>query len=146
MEKKLNIALVAHDVRKRELVDWAAYNSEFLSHHNLWGTGTTARKISEATGLEVARLKSGPLGGDAEIAAKIANNEIDFLVFFCDNLATQGHQNDVFGLVRIASLYNIPFAMNRSSADMMITSPLLVDTNYEKITPKVISEYAKRSI
>ena len=144
--KHLNIALVAHDRRKKELVEWATYNREFLKDHYLVGTGTTARLISEATGLEVTGLHSGPLGGDAEIGGMICNGDVDFLVFFCDNLTTQGHQNDVFSLVRLASLYNIPFATNRTTADCIITSPLLMDEAYQVILPDAIANYQNRQL
>lgn len=142
----MNIALVAHDARKQELLDWVVYNKDFLSKHNLWGTGTTARLIRDTANLEIVGLKSGPLGGDAEIGGMIANGQIDMLVFFCDNLSTQGHQNDVFGLVRIASLYNIPFAVNRTSADFIITSPLVDDDNYKIKLPAVIENYKNRKL
>ena len=142
----MTIALVAHDARKKELVEWAEYNKEFLANHELVGTGTTARLIHEQTGLDVIRCKSGPLGGDAQIAAYIAEGKVDCLIFFCDNLAAQGHQNDVFGLVRIASLYNIPFATNRTTGDYIVTSPLITDPDYKRSLPEVIEKYAARSL
>ena len=122
--KKLNIALVAHDGRKEELISWVKFNASMLSKHNLYATGTTGRLIDEISievdGEEtfpfrgkVTRLLSGPLGGDQQIGAMIAERRIDMLIFFCDNLIVQGHQNDVSALSRLASLYNIAFATNR---------------------------------
>ena len=134
--KHLNIALVAHDGRKDELLSWVKFNATMLSKHNLFATGTTGRLISElpvvVDGKEtfpfkgkVTRLLSGPLGGDQQIGAMIAERKIDILIFFCDNLIVQGHQNDVSALSRLASLYNIAFATNRTTADLLLTSPLL---------------------
>lgn len=128
-----NIALVAHDSRKAELLSWVKFNAGVLKGCNLFCTGTTGRLVKETLSKvlepdelpDVECLLSGPLGGDFEIGAMIAEGKIDMLVFFCDNLIMQGHQNDVMGLVRLASLYNIPFATNRSTADFIITSPLL---------------------
>lgn len=145
---KLNIALVAHDARKKELIEWAEYNKEWLSQHNLFGTGTTGRLLKENCELDVTGLMSGPLGGDAQIGAMIAEGEVNLLIFFCDNLSTQGHQNDIFGLVRLASLYNIPFATNRTTADCIITSPLLNEEaeNYEIKLPAAIDNYRNRKL
>ena len=148
-----NIALVAHDSRKQELVDWVRFNAGSLKHCHLYCTGTTARLVdaalTELLGPEapaVVRLLSGPLGGDFEIGGMIAEGKIDMLVFFCDNLIMQGHQNDVMGLVRLASLYNIPFATNRSTADFIISSPLYTDTEYERIIPNCIDSYKNRKL
>lgn len=162
--KRLNIALVAHDARKEELVSWCKHNSVWLSKHNLYGTGTTAKILGNIAvlhdtsnlpedsitsawymmPLQVQPLLSGPLGGDQQIGAMIAEGKIDVLIFFCDNLITQGHQQDVSALTRLASLYNIAFATNRTTADMLVTSPLLTDDNYEKIVPSVIENYSNR--
>ena len=148
-----NIALVAHDSRKQELVDWVRFNAGSLKHCHLYCTGTTGRLVdaalTELLGHEapaVVRLLSGPLGGDFEIGGMIAEGKIDMLVFFCDNLIMQGHQNDVMGLVRLASLYNIPFATNRSTADFIISSPLYTDTEYERIIPNCIDSYKNRKL
>ena len=148
-----NIALVAHDSRKQELVDWVRFNAGSLKHCHLYCTGTTGRLVdaalTELLGPEapaVVRLLSGPLGGDFEIGGMIAEGKIDMLVFFCDNLIMQGHQNDVMGLVRLASLYNIPFATNRSTADFIISSPLYTDTEYERIIPNCIDSYKIRKL
>ena len=162
--KKLNIALVAHDARKQELLEWCTHNSTWLSQHNLYGTGTTAKKISQivtVTGYtpcndftlenicqlsHITPLLSGPLGGDQQIGAMIAEGKIDVLIFFCDNLITQGHQQDVGALSRLASLYNIAFATNRTTADMLITSPLLTDDDYNRIIPAAIDRYKNRNL
>ena len=164
MDKKLNIALVAHDARKRELIDWVTYNIDVLKNHNLYATGTTGRLISNIDVCcdelldeciyhfykplqdNVTCLLSGPLGGDQQIGAMIAEGKIDILIFFCDNLITQGHQQDVGALVRLASLYNIGFATNRTTADMLITSSLLDDPNYERVIPTAIKSYQNRQI
>lgn len=162
--KKLNIALVAHDARKQELVEWCTHNAQWLSKHTLFGTGTTARMLSNipvindtsdlpvgtaiadwyTMPLSIKPLLSGPLGGDQQIGAMIAQGEIDILIFFCDNLITQGHQQDVGALTRLASLYNIPFATNRTTADMLVTSPLICDEEYERIIPSAIENYKRR--
>lgn len=161
MKKRLNIALVAHDARKQEMVDWCTHNAKWLNKHKLYGTGTTAMLLNqimvpvereegfvspdcEALPLSVKPLLSGPLGGDQVIGGMIANGEIDVLIFFCDNLITQGHQQDVGALVRLASLYNIVFATNRNTADMIITSPLITDENYVPIVPSAIENYKNR--
>ena len=162
--KKLNIALVAHDARKQELVDWCTHNAQWLSRHTLYGTGTTAKMLSGIPvinnisdlpenaitpawymmPLRIQPLLSGPLGGDQQIGAMIAEGKIDVLIFFCDNLITQGHQQDVGALSRLASLYNIAFATNRTTADMILTSSLIEDENYERVIPSVIDNYKNR--
>ncbi len=149
-----NIALVAHDSRKAELMSWVKFNARVLKDCRLYCTGTTGRLVKEtltaALGddvqLDVICKLSGPLGGDFEIGAMIAEGSIDMLVFFCDNLIMQGHQNDVMGLVRLASLYNIPFATNRSTADFIITSPLFSSTEYKRIIPACIESYKNRKL
>lgn len=161
MKKRLNIALVAHDARKQELVEWCTHNAQWLNKHKLFGTGTTARMLNqimvpverkegfimpdcESLPLSVKPLLSGPLGGDQQIGSMIAQGEIDVLIFFCDNLITQGHHQDVGALVRLASLYNIPFATNRTTADMIVTSPLTADEEYTPIIPAAIDNYKNR--
>jgi methylglyoxal synthase len=162
--KKLNIALVAHDARKHELIEWIKHNVNTLKNHNLYATGTTGKLIENidavwapASGEQyvekkgpligrVYKLLSGPLGGDQQIGAMIAEGKIDVLIFFCDNLITQGHQQDVGALSRLASLYNIAFATNRTTADMIITSSLIDDEDYERIIPAAINNYKNRSI
>lgn len=148
-----NIGFVAHDSRKAELIDWVKYNAETIKHCTLYCTGTTGRLIQEALSEllkeecpEVHCLHSGPLGGDAEVGAMIAQGKLDMLVFFCDNLIVQGHQNDVLGLSRLASLYNIPYASNRSSADFIISSPLFTSVDYERMIPNCIESYKNRKL
>ena len=140
------IALVAHDARKQELVSWVRFNAGSLKDCTLFCTGTTGRLVEEALQEvlgenmpKMEKLLSGPLGGDAQIGALM-------LVFFCDNLIMQGHQNDVMSLVRLASLYNIPFATNRSTADFIISSPLYCDDSYERIIPACIESYKNRKL
>lgn len=164
--KTLNIALVAHDARKKELIEWCRFNAEFLSQHNLYATGTTGRLIQEMFielddpsnfpngekemkryyEQKVTRLLSGPIGGDQMIGAMIAEGKIDVLIFFCDNLITQGHQQDVGALVRLASLHNIIFATNRTTADIIVTSPLTIDETYERVIPSAIQSYVERKL
>lgn len=119
MERK-RVALIAHDNKKAEIVEWAGKNKEPLSRFDLCGTGTTARMISEATGLTVHGYLSGPLGGDLQIGAKAAEGEIDMIIFFWDPLTSQPHDPDVKALLRIAVVYDIPIATNRATADMLI--------------------------
>ena len=157
----MRIALVAHDARKQELVEWCTHNAQTLSKHTLFGTGTTARLLGKISvvneptpgaatmdwhtmPLQVEPLLSGPLGGDQQIGAMIAEGKIDCLIFFCDNLITQGHQQDVGALVRLASLYNVAFATNRTTADMIMTSPLFDNKDYKPIIPAAIEKYKNR--
>ena len=158
----MNIALVAHDARKNELIDWVTYNINVLKEHNLYATGTTGKLISNIEVCDdalldeciyhfykplqdkVTCLLSGPLGGDSQIGAMIAEGKIDMLIFFCDNLITQGHQQDVGALSRLASLYNIAFATNRTTADMILTSSLFNSPDYERIIPSAIEKYKNR--
>ncbi len=120
-----NIALIAHDHRKAELVDWVKFNKGTLSRHHLYATGTTGQLLMDETALPITRFKSGPLGGDQQIGAKIVGGEIDFMIFFWDPMSSQPHDVDVKALLRLAVLYNIPTACNRSTADYLISSPLL---------------------
>ena len=120
--KTKHIALVAHDGKKKELVDWCDRNKEILKCHFLCGTGTTSRLIAERTGLPVKGYCSGPLGRDQQIGAKIVEGVIDFVVFFSDPLTAQPHDPDVKALMRIAQVYDIPMAVNKATADFMITS------------------------
>ena len=124
MQKK-TIVLIAHDNKKAEMVSWAMKNREVLSRFNLCGTGTTAKLVAESTELDVFRYLSGPLGGDQQIGAKIAERQIDIVVFFWDPLQAQPHDPDVKALLRIAVVYDIPIATNKATADYVITSSLL---------------------
>ncbi|QAT48723.1 methylglyoxal synthase [Caproiciproducens sp. NJN-50] len=128
--KKKTIALIAHDGKKRELIDWCSKNRETLKNHSLCGTGTTARLVAETTGLPVKGYNSGPLGGDQQVGAKIVEGIINFVVFFSDPLEAQPHDPDVKALLRIAQVYDIPIANNKATADFMIHSPLM-DQEYE---------------
>ena len=128
--KQKNIALIAHDQKKRELIDWCQEHREVLAKHFLCGTGTTARMITDSTGLPVKGYNSGPLGGDQQIGAKIVEGKIDFVIFFSDPLTAQPHDPDVKALLRIAQVYDIPIANNKASADFMSTSSYM-DQEYE---------------
>ncbi|BCN30036.1 methylglyoxal synthase [Anaeromicropila herbilytica] len=120
--KQKHIALIAHDSKKPELIQWVEDNKEILKNHFLCGTGTSARLIADKTGLPVRGYNSGPLGGDQQIGAKIVEGGIDFVVFFWDPLEAQPHDPDVRALLRIAVVYDIPIANNKSTADFMLTS------------------------
>lgn len=138
---KINtIALVAHDNRKKDLIEWVWFNRKTLEQYSLICTGTTGRLVREALekdsgnkDLDITRLKSGPLGGDQQLGAMIAEGKIDMIVFFWDPMQQQPHDVDVKALLRISNLYNIPTACNRSTADFLISSPLFT-SDYEKIT------------
>jgi methylglyoxal synthase len=128
------IGLVAHDNKKADLVEWATYNRQLLLRHDLVATGTTGTLLEEELGVGVVKLQSGPLGGDQQLGALIADDGIDFLVFFWDPLEPQPHDPDVKALLRIAVVWNIPVACNRASADFMISSPLMAGS-YERAKP-----------
>ncbi len=142
MQAQKKIALIAHDARKPDLLEWIHFNRETLSHHFLYATGTTGALIVQETGLPVTRYKSGPLGGDQQIGAKIAEGEIDFLIFFWDPLEPQPHDPDVKALLRLAVLYNIPTASNRATADFLIASPFMAET-YQRIVPDYLTRLRK---
>ena len=131
LPRRKRIALVAHDARKQDLLDWAEFNKEELGEHTLYGTGTTAALLAQRLGLDVIAFNSGPLGGDQQIGAKIVEGEIDMMLFFWDPLESQPHDPDVRALLRVAVLKNIPVATNRSSADFIFSSPLM-DERYER--------------
>ncbi|HOO42798.1 MAG TPA: methylglyoxal synthase [Bacteroidales bacterium] len=138
------LALVAHDHRKNDLIEWVEFNKDRLIKHKLVCTGTTGRMVEKATGIDVKTLKSGPLGGDQQMGALIAEGKIDILIFFWDPMQPQPHDVDVKALLRIASLYNIPTAYNRSTADFLISSPLF-ESSYIP-APQSFDEYLNRSL
>ena len=125
MVKKKTVALIAHDNKKPDIVNWAVNNRAALERFDLCGTGTTARLVAEATGLNAKRYLSGPLGGDQQIGAKIAEKKIDVVIFFWDPLAAQPHDPDVIALLRIAVVYDIPIATNKATANYVINSSLM---------------------
>ncbi len=131
--KQKRIALIAHDGKKKELIEWCNTNKEILRNHFLCGTGTTARMISDYTDLPVKGYNSGPLGGDQQIGAKIVEGNIDFVVFFSDPLEAQPHDPDVKALLRIAQVYDIPIANNKATADFMITSKFMEEEYEHKV-------------
>lgn len=120
--KKQTIALIAHDNKKSDIVNWSLKNKDTLAKYDLCGTGTTARLIAEATDLTVKRYLSGPLGGDQQIGAKVAEGKIDIVIFFWDPLESQPHDPDIKALLRIANVYDVPIATNRATADFVIHS------------------------
>ncbi len=129
------IALVAHDNKKADLLEWARYNRDLLANHQLLATGTTGALLEEALQVPMVKLQSGPLGGDQQVGARIAEGTVDLVIFFWDPLQPQPHDPDVKALLRIAVVWNIPVACNRASADYMISSPLL-SSAYERQLPE----------
>lgn len=132
---KKRIALVAHDNKKLDLLEWASFNRDTLARHALYATGTTGELIGNELNLDVVRLESGPLGGDQQVGAMISRGELDFLVFFWDPLEPQPHDPDVKALLRMTVVWNIPVACNRSTADFMIASPLM-SQRYRPLPPQ----------
>lgn len=138
------IALIAHDTRKKDMVEWCGEHKAELTKHFLYGTGTTAKLISEHLNLPIRALKSGPLGGDQQIGSLIVEGEIDFMIFLWDPMSTHPHDPDVKALLRIAALYNIPVATNRSTADFIMTSDLMNRTYDRRIMN--FDKYLNRSL
>ena len=156
MEKRMTIALIAHDAMKHDLAEWVAWHWEQLLSHRLICTGTTGRIVAETlmerrgdeasnTRYDITMLKSGPLGGDQQLGAMIASNDIDMLIFFWDPMSAQPHDVDVKALLRLATLYNVPTAINRSTADFMISSVLMTNADYKPVI-KDYSSYIQRTI
>ena len=131
LSKQKSIALIAHDNKKPEIIDWCLANKSILEHHFLCGTGTTAKMIAEKTGLPIRGYNSGPLGGDQQIGSRIVEGKIDLVVFFSDPLQAQPHDPDVKALLRIAQVFDIPIANNRATADFIITSKFM-ETEYTR--------------
>ena len=144
LERDKKVALVAHDNKKRDLVEWAKYNRDLLAHHTIYATGTTGTLLEQELGFPILKLGSGPLGGDQQIGAKIVDGDIDFLIFFWDPLESMSHDPDVKALLRMAVVWNIPIACNRATADFMISSPLM-DEEYHRLLPKY-DQYRNRLI
>jgi methylglyoxal synthase len=144
MRKRKHIALIAHDSKKPEMLDWVKYNLKILRGHTLYATGTTGTLLAEKLRLDIIRMESGPLGGDLQIGALIAQRKMDLVIFFWDPLESQPHDPDVRALLRIAAVWNVPLACNRSTADFMISSPLM-QSDYEQSLPDYKS-YRQRLI
>jgi methylglyoxal synthase len=144
LDARKKIALVAHDNKKAELVEWAIYNKTVLSRHRLYATGTTGSLLENAIDQSITKFFSGPLGGDLQVGAAIAEGKIDVLIFFWDPMEAQPHDPDVKALLRVAVTYNIPVACDRATADFLLTSPLMHE-KYEAILPDY-SLYLKRKI
>jgi methylglyoxal synthase len=140
MGKKKSIALIAHDNMKQNLLEWAKYNKDVLGRHDLFATGTTGAVLSKELGLKITALQSGPLGGDQQIGARIAEGTIEFLIFFWDPLEPHPHDPDVKALLRIAVLWNIPIACNRASADFMISSHLMSEDYSRRVAEPASDE------
>ena len=139
-----NIALVAHDHKKRDLIDWVEYNKTELARHELIATGTTGRLIEDQLDRPVKKLLSGPLGGDQQIGSMIAEGKVDVLIFFWDPMEAQPHDPDIKALLRVAVTWNIPFACDRATADFLLTSPLMFNS-YDCAIPDY-SAYIKRPV
>jgi len=144
MESRKRIALVAHDNKKAELIEWAVFNRTTLAKHRLYATGTTGALLEEELDQSVTKLQSGPLGGDLQIGAKIAEGKLDILIFFWDPMEAQPHDPDIKALLRIAVTWNIPIACDRATADFILTSPLMKEP-YEPVIEDY-SVYLKRKI
>jgi methylglyoxal synthase len=145
MQKKKRIALVAHDNTKPDLMQWARDNKDRLAQHELFATGSTGEQLEDVLDTEIHALTSGPLGGDQQIGAKIAEGDIDFLVFLWDPLTPQPHDPDVKALLRRAVLWNVPVACDKASADFMITSPLM-DEEYQRLLTEQIDSGEQRRL
>jgi methylglyoxal synthase len=139
MPEKKRIVLVAHDNKKKDLLEWAKFNKGSLSKHILYATGTTGKLLQTELGLEINRFLSGPLGGDQQIGAKIAEGEMDVVIFFWDPLEPHPHDVDVKALLRIAVVYNVPIACNRASADFIVSSPLM-----SSVYDRIVEDYERK--
>lgn len=144
MEREKRIALVAHDNKKADLLEWAGANKDLLARHEVYATGTTGRLLEKELNFEVVKLRSGPLGGDMQLGARISDGDIDLLIFFWDPLTAQPHDPDVKALLRIAVVWNVPLACDRASADFIISSPLMSE-EYRCQLPNT-EDYAARKL
>ncbi|NLR59817.1 methylglyoxal synthase [Chitinophaga polysaccharea] len=144
LKARKRIALIAHDHKKAELIEWAVYNKTVLSRHELYATGTTGQLIEQALDVSVRKLLSGPLGGDQQIGALVATGELDVIIFFWDPMEALPHDPDIKALLRLGVVWNIPMASNRASADFLLTSPLM-HQEYEATLPDY-SQYTKRKV
>ena len=145
MEPNKKIALIAHDNKKKDLAEWAQFNRDLLAHHKIYATGNTGSMLEKELGVSITKFRSGPLGGDMQIGAEIASGKIDFLIFFWDPLEPVPHDPDVKALLRLAVLWNIPIAMNRASADFMISSTLM-DSPYDRLVPDYDGAVKRRNL
>ena len=144
LPSRKTIALIAHDHKKEDMIQWASHNKQILSKHDLFATGTTGRLVEEALDRPVKKFLSGPLGGDQQIGSLIATGDIDIVIFFWDPMEAQPHDTDVKALLRLCAVWNIPMACDRSTADFIITSPFMYE-DYEVIIPDY-NAYLKRNI
>jgi methylglyoxal synthase len=143
LNRRKRVALVAHDNKKLELIEWAVYNKTALAMHKLYATGTTGKMLETSLGQPITKYLSGPLGGDQQIGGRIAEGKIDVLIFFWDPMEAQPHDPDIKALLRLGVVWNIPIACDRSTADFILTSPLMYE-DYETIIPDY-SQYLKRA-
>lgn len=144
LKARKRIALIAHDHKKHELIEWAVYNKQVMTRHELYATGTTGKMLEEALGTSITRMQSGPLGGDLQIGALIAEGKVDIIIFFWDPMEAQPHDPDIKALLRIAAVWNIPMACDRATADFLMTSPFMHE-EYEAILPDY-GQYLKRNV
>jgi methylglyoxal synthase len=144
LKARKRVALIAHDHKKPELIEWAVYNKTVLSRHELYATGTTGRLLEEQLDVPVRKLLSGPLGGDQQIGAMVAEGELDAVIFFWDPMEALPHDPDIKALLRLCAVWNIPMACNRTTADFLLTSPLM-HQDYEAILPDY-SQYLGRKV
>ncbi|GAA4300447.1 methylglyoxal synthase [Compostibacter hankyongensis] len=144
MDARKRIALIAHDNKKEELLEWSSYNKDALASHILLATGTTGKLIEDTLSLPVHRMQSGPLGGDLQIGAMIASGTVDIVIFFWDPMESQPHDPDIKALLRIAAVWNVPMACDRATADFLMSSPLM-EQDYEAQLPDY-TQYLKRKV
>jgi methylglyoxal synthase len=144
LKARKRVALIAHDHKKPELIEWAVYNKAVLSRHELYATGTTGRLLEEQLDVPVRKMLSGPLGGDQQIGAMVAEGDLDAVIFFWDPMEALPHDPDIKALLRLCAVWNIPMACNRTTADFLLTSPLM-HQDYEAILPDY-TQYLGRKV